>query len=86
MGWMSERIYLRLPVAGGVFFLDIPFCRTTLHAVWLGEITIRHGHLHKEIRVENALPDESGNEMALEEDAKVEVTIEADPEAMKPKK
>ena len=24
MGWMSERISLRLPVAGEVFFLDIP--------------------------------------------------------------
>src|SRR5271166_1417801 len=28
LGWMSERIYLRPPVAGGVFFLDIPFYRT----------------------------------------------------------
>jgi hypothetical protein len=28
MGWMSERISLRLPVAGEVFFLDIPFYRT----------------------------------------------------------
>jgi hypothetical protein len=27
MGWMSERISLRLPVAGEVFFLDIPFYR-----------------------------------------------------------
>jgi hypothetical protein len=33
MGWMSERISLRLPVAGEVFFLDIPFYRTLLHAV-----------------------------------------------------
>jgi hypothetical protein len=32
------------------------------------------------IRVENALQDESHNEMALKEDSKVEVTIEADPE------
>jgi hypothetical protein len=31
MGWMSERISLRLPVAGEVFFLDIPFYRTMLH-------------------------------------------------------
>ena len=31
MGWMSERISLRLPVAGEVFFLDIPFYRTLLH-------------------------------------------------------
>jgi hypothetical protein len=43
-------------------------------------------HLYKEIRVENALQDESGNEMALKEGAKVEVTIEAEPEATKPKK
>jgi hypothetical protein len=33
MGWMSERISLRLPVAGEVFFLDIPFYRTMLHRV-----------------------------------------------------
>jgi hypothetical protein len=38
MGWMSET--LRLPVAGGVFFLDIPFYRTMLHALWRSE-TIR---------------------------------------------
>jgi hypothetical protein len=43
-------------------------------------------HLYKEIRVENALQDESGNEMALKEGAKVEVTIEAEPGATKPKK
>jgi hypothetical protein len=41
---------------------------------------------NKGIRVENALQDESDNEMALKEDSKVEVTIEADPEAIKPKK
>ncbi|HEY1469119.1 MAG TPA: hypothetical protein VGF61_08735 [Candidatus Acidoferrum sp.] len=43
-------------------------------------------HLYKEIRVENALQDESGNEMALKEGAKVEGTIEAEPGATKPKK
>ena len=43
-------------------------------------------HLYKEIRVKNALHDESGNEMALKEGAKVEVTIEADPAAVNPKK
>ena len=32
MGWMSERISLRLPVAGEVFFLDIPSYKTLLHA------------------------------------------------------
>ena len=45
IGWMSERIYLRLPVAGGVFFLDIPSYRTMLHAQWLAEITIRQGRV-----------------------------------------
>jgi len=29
-GWISERISLRLPVAGEVFFLDIPLYRTRL--------------------------------------------------------
>jgi len=42
---MSERISLRLPVAGEVFFLDIPFYRTMLHALWLPEITIRQGQV-----------------------------------------
>jgi hypothetical protein len=42
--------------------------------------------LYKEIRVENTLQDESGNEVALKKGAKVDVTIEADPEATKPKK
>ena len=41
--------------------------------------------LYKEIRVENTLQDESGNEVALKEGAKVDVTIEADPEATKKK-
>ena len=42
--------------------------------------------LYKEIRVDNTLQDESGNEVALKKGAKVEVTIEADPDATKPKK
>jgi hypothetical protein len=42
--------------------------------------------LYKEIRIENTLQDESGNEVALKKGAKVDVTIEADPEATKPKK
>jgi uncharacterized protein YfaS (alpha-2-macroglobulin family) len=36
--------------------------------------------LYKEIRVENALTDEKGEEVKLKEGAKVEVTVEADPE------
>ncbi len=42
--------------------------------------------LYKEIRVENTLQDESGNEVALKKGAQVDVTIEADPDATKPKK
>jgi hypothetical protein len=41
--------------------------------------------LYKEIRVENTLQNESGNEVALKKGAKVEVTIEAEPEATKKK-
>jgi hypothetical protein len=43
-------------------------------------------HLYKEIRVENTLQGESGNEVALKKGARVDVTIEADPEATEPKK
>ena len=42
--------------------------------------------LYKEIRVDNTLLDESGNEVALKKGAKVEVTIKADPDATKAKK
>lgn len=42
-------------------------------------------HLYKEIRVENVLQDKSGNEVSLKEGAKVDVTIEAEPDAIKPK-
>jgi DNA-binding NarL/FixJ family response regulator len=41
--------------------------------------------LYKEIRVENTLQDGEGNQVALKQGAQVEVTIEADPEATKPK-
>jgi hypothetical protein len=34
--------------------------------------------LYKEIRIENALRDEDGNEVALKEGAEVEVTVQAD--------
>jgi len=36
-------------------------------------------HLYKEIRIKNNLTDENGNEVALKEGAKVDVTVEADP-------
>jgi hypothetical protein len=42
--------------------------------------------LYKEIRVENTLQDESGNEAGLKEGVKVEITKEAQPNALKPKK
>jgi hypothetical protein len=42
--------------------------------------------LYKEIRVENTLQDESGNEVTLKKGAKVDVTIEADAEATESKR
>lgn len=42
--------------------------------------------LYKEIRVENSLQDEKGNEVELKLGAEVEVTIAADKVATKPKK
>jgi len=35
-------------------------------------------HLYKEIRIENSLADENGNEVHLKRGAQVEVTVEAD--------
>jgi len=47
-----------------------------------------HGadHLYREIRIENALTDENGESVRLKQGAEVDVTIEADPEAIAPKK
>ena len=42
--------------------------------------------LYKEIRIENALQDEDGNEVALKEGAEVEVTVEADKKDTMPKR
>jgi predicted DNA-binding antitoxin AbrB/MazE fold protein len=42
--------------------------------------------LYREIRVENTLQDKTGKPVSLKEGAEVEVTIEAEPEATKPKK
>ncbi|HXT77169.1 MAG TPA: hypothetical protein VN780_12825 [Candidatus Eisenbacteria bacterium] len=42
--------------------------------------------LYKEIRIENTLTDEKGNEVKLKPGAEVEVTVEAPPEATEPKK
>ena len=41
--------------------------------------------LYREIRVENTLSDESGNEVSLKPGVQVDVTIEADANATKPK-
>jgi hypothetical protein len=41
--------------------------------------------LYKEIRIENTLTDEKGNEVRLKVGAEVEVTVEADKEATVPK-
>jgi hypothetical protein len=42
-------------------------------------------HLYKEIRIENTLKDENGNEVRLKQGAGVEVTVEAEKEATTPK-
>ena len=42
--------------------------------------------LYREIRIENTLQDEAGNEVCLKRGAEVEVTIAAEPEATTPKK
>jgi uncharacterized protein YfaS (alpha-2-macroglobulin family) len=41
--------------------------------------------LYKEIRIENALVDENGEEVSLKKGAQVEVKIEADPQETVPK-
>src|SRR5262244_3759278 len=41
--------------------------------------------LYKEIRIDNTLTDEKGNEVKLKPGAEVEVTVEAAPEAVVPK-
>jgi len=38
-------------------------------------------HLYRELRIENALTGEDGEQVRLKEGAEVQVTIEADPEA-----
>jgi hypothetical protein len=42
--------------------------------------------LYKEIRIENTLQDEEGQKVSLKPGAQVDVTIEAEPDATKPKK
>lgn len=51
------------------------------------QINIEEGAdpLYKEIRIENTLKDEQGNEVKLKRGAKVEVTVEANPSGIIPK-
>jgi hypothetical protein len=42
-------------------------------------------HLYKEIRIDNTLTDQNGEEVRLKLGAEVEVTVEAPPEATVPK-
>jgi hypothetical protein len=42
--------------------------------------------LYREIRIENSLTDENGDEVRLKDGADVEVTVEADKDATTPKK
>jgi hypothetical protein len=39
-------------------------------------------HLYKELRIDNTLTDAGGNEVHLKAGAKVEVTVEADPQGV----
>ena len=39
-------------------------------------------HLYKELRIENTLTDAGGNEVQLKPGAKVDVTVEAEPQAV----
>jgi hypothetical protein len=43
-------------------------------------------HLYREIRIENTLKDENGNEVKLKVGAQVDVTVEANPKDTIPKK
>lgn len=50
------------------------------------EISIEDGEpLYQEIRIENSLTDENGDEVSLKQGADVDVTVEADQDATTPK-
>jgi hypothetical protein len=42
-------------------------------------------HLYRELRIENTLTDENGDQVRLKQGAEIEVTIEAEPAAIGPK-
>jgi uncharacterized cupredoxin-like copper-binding protein len=55
------------------------------HALEKAQIAVKDGDpLYKEIRIENKLTNESGNEVRLKPGAEVEVTVEAEPEDTAP--
>ena len=41
--------------------------------------------LYREVRIDNTLEDADGNQVSLKKGADVDVTIEADPDSVKPK-
>jgi hypothetical protein len=43
-------------------------------------------HLYRELRIENTLIDENGEKVRLKPGAEIDVTIQAPPEAVAPKK
>ncbi|HWY58940.1 MAG TPA: hypothetical protein VNZ03_31045 [Terriglobales bacterium] len=50
------------------------------------EISVKDGDpLYQEIRIENSLTDENGNEVRLKKGAEVDVTVEAEKDATIPK-
>jgi hypothetical protein len=50
------------------------------------QIAVEGGEdLYKEIRIDNTLQNEKGEDVSLKPDARVEVTVEAEPEATMPK-
>jgi hypothetical protein len=56
------------------------------HDTEKAQITVEGAdHLYRELRIENKLKDENGNEVALKPGAEVEVTVEANPQDTVPK-
>jgi hypothetical protein len=81
---MSRKKKPSVTLAGTVEkIIPEPFSKSSEKA----EISISDADpLYKEIRIENKLEDEEGKEVAIKPGAEVDVTIEAEPEATRPKK
>ncbi len=79
---MTEKPSVTLP--GVVEKIITPFDPTEPEKA---QINIEEGAdpLYKEIRIENTLTDENGNQVKLKKGAKVEVTVEANPSGIVPK-